>query len=269
MTKPTQFLVDELREISLDSIVVNPLQPRKYFSQEELKELSNSILTMGIIHPPVVRPLSCGTRYELISGERRLRAAELGGLKSIPVVIKHVNAKHSAGAALIENIQRVDLNPIEIAKALKTLINQWGVSQAELALKVGKKRSTIANYLRLLTLPLEIQESVQENKVSMGHAKAILALVDKKQQKLLHSKILSEKLNVREAESQAGKTLKRKRKVPVFQKDAILRQLAEKMQLKWGTKVTIQGKGDQGSITIDYYSLDDLDRLMEAWDISI
>jgi ParB family chromosome partitioning protein len=258
---------EELREVEITQIAVNPFQPRRHFNQEELQELAASIQAVGMIHPPVVRPLG-NQHYELVSGERRFRAAQLAGLMRLPVLIKPHSDALSAQAALIENIQRVDLNPIEIARALHVLANQLQLRQEELAQQVGKKRSTVANYLRLLTLPQEIQESVLSGKITMGHAKAILSLEEAEEQHVLHEKILKEGLSVRQAE-QTGQRLsqKEKRAPAVAAQDPHLTALTEKLQQRLGTKVAIRGEGVCGSIEIAYYSLDDLDRLLDFFGI--
>lgn len=254
----------EVREIELTKIVVNQFQPRRHFAQTELEELAESIKAVGLIHPPVVRPCDDGQTYELVSGERRLRASQIAGLVKIPVMIRRSSNSISAQAALIENIQRVDLNPIEIAKALRSLIEQFGFNQDELSHRIGKKRSTVTNYLRLLSLPKNIQDSIFQNHMTMGHAKAIMSLEGFEKQNLLHEIILRDELTVREAEDASlriAEKAKKQRLIPLT-RDFFLEQLAERIQQKLGTKVTIQGKGKRGKIYIDYYSLDDLDRLM-------
>jgi ParB family chromosome partitioning protein len=258
---------EEVKEVPLELIVVNPYQPRRYFSQEELGELAQSIHAVGLIHPPVVRPLENGS-FELVSGERRFRASQLAGLKMIQVLVRNGSHSISAQAALIENIQRVNLNPIEIAKALKALIEQFGLMQDDLALRIGKKRSTVANYLRLLSLPKNIQDSVSSNTISMGHAKAILVLEGFEKQNLLHELILRDDLNVRETEEAALRIAqKAKRQNLVYaNRDFFLEQVAERIQQTLGTKVIIHGKGKKGRISIDYYNLDDLDRLIAIFE---
>lgn len=252
-----------LAEIDVDSIKANPYQPRTQFSQEELEELAFSIREFGLIHPPVVR-LSENGGYELISGERRYQASKLAGLRKIPVLIRSSTHTVSAQLALIENIQRVDLNPLEVAKALKALVEEFGFSQEDLAQRIGKKRSTVANYLRLLALPKGIQDGLAGNMITMGHAKAILSLDTADQQTLLFELILRDSLSVRQAEESAKRlTEKAKKKTLVYaNRDFFLEQLSEKIQERLGTKVFIQGKGRRGRIHIDYYSLDDLDRVL-------
>lgn len=263
---------DELKEVPLAQIVVNPYQPRHDFKSEELDELAQSIKTVGLLHPPLVRPLPQSECYEIISGERRYRAAKLANLKSIPVFIRHTSHNISAEAALIENIQRVDLNPLEIAKALKRLMEEFQLNQDNLSQRIGKKRSTIANYLRLLSLPHSIQESIKRGTITIGHAKAILAL-DGDKQHLLHELIIRDEMNVRETElaaSRIGEKAKKKQ-LSYVTKDFYLEQIAEKIQHKLGTKVTIQGKSGtkKGRIAIDYYSYDDLDRLLNIFGVNI
>lgn len=238
---------EEVKEVSLELIVVNPHQPRRHFSQEELKELAQSILAIGLIHPPVVRPLNNGT-FELVSGERRFRASQLAGLVTMQVLVRDSSHAISAQAALIENIQRVDLNPIEVAKALKNLVEQFGFAQDELATRIGKKRSTVANYLRLLGLPKNIQDSVSADTITMGHAKAILALEGFEKQNLLYELIVRDDLNVREAEEAAVRlSQKAKRQDLAYaNRDFYLDLVAERIQQSLGTKVSIQGKGKKG-----------------------
>lgn len=259
---------DTLIEIPFGKIQVSPYQPRRHFAREELEELAQSIRAVGLIHPPTVRYLPESEKYELISGERRLRAAELAGLTQIPVLVRQTSSLDAAQAALIENIQRVDLNPIEIAKALKGLIEQFSWTQEELAKRIGKKRSTLANYLRLLTLPKSIQESLINGEITMGHAKAILSLVGFEKQALLHGLVRRDDLTVRQAE-EAALRLGEKVKKPLSlesKRDCFIEELTTKLQQKFGTKVTLVGSGKQGKICIDYYSLDDLDRLLELFE---
>jgi ParB family chromosome partitioning protein len=260
---------DDLREVLLSQIQINPYQPRREFKKEELQELADSIKAVGIIHPPLVRMLGDSEKYELIAGERRFRASQIACLKSIPVLVRKTSYAQSAQAALIENIQRIDLNPLEIAKALKQLMDDFNFSQERLSQQIGKKRSTVANYLRLLTLPMTIQTSIWQGAISMGHAKAILALESEDKQKLLHDLILRDTLNVREAEQAAARINQKakKQQLSYVTRDFYLEQLAEKIQQNLGTKVVIQGKGKKGRISIDYYNLDDLDRLLDIFGI--
>lgn len=270
MKREEAVYAEEINYVPLDKIVLNPYQPRRGIEQADLEELAQSIKAVGLLHPPLVRPLPQSDQYELISGERRYRAAHLAGMKTIPVLIRFsVSHSISAQAALIENVQRVDLNPMDIAKALHRLILEFGFTQEELAQRIGKKRSTVANYIRLLSLPVFIQDSVSKDLLTMGHAKAVLALDGEEKQALLHELILRDNLTVREAEEAALRIQDKAKKqtLTYASRDFYLEHLAEKIQHKLGTKVQIQGKGKRGRISIDYYSLDDLDRLLTLFGV--
>lgn len=255
--------LDELKEVDVTEIVASPHQPRNAFNQEELEGLAESIRNVGLLHPPLVRKTSFG--YELISGERRLRAAVLSGMKKIPVFIRKSEESYSAESALIENIQRVDLNPLEVARSLKYLMSEFSLSQEALAFKIGKKRSTLANYLRLLTLPEAIQQGVKEEKITMGHAKAVLSLEGAQKQLQLYHQIVRHQMNVREAEKAAKKSAHSKEsplKKDIFS-DALAKKLSEKMQ----APVSLLSRGKGGTLKIDYEDLADLDRLLEIFGI--
>lgn len=255
---------DELLEVKIDKITVNPYQPRRNFKKEELEELAQSIKSVGLIHPPLVRYIPQEDQYELISGERRFRASQLAGKTKIPVFVRRSTDTLSAQTALIENVQRVDLNPLEIAKALKKLTDDFGYSQDQLAYKIGKKRSTVANYLRLLLLPVNIQNSLSSALITMGHAKAILALDEVDKQSLLHELILRDDLSVREAEQAAARIGEKAKKnqLQYVPRDFYIEELAEKIQRQIGTKAIIHHKGKRGHLSLYYYNLDDLDRLL-------
>lgn len=257
---------DQLIEVEIEKISVNPYQPRQQFLQQELEELAASIRTVGLIHPPIVRTLHHG--YELVSGERRLRAAQLAGFSKIPVIVREHEERTSAEVALIENLQRFDLNPLEIAKALHQLMETFELNQEQLAARIGKKRSTIANYLRLLTLPELIQRSLIQDAISMGHAKAILSIEQKERQLILHERIIDDRLSVREAEALALQLQKENKKSENKEQSSIyIRQLEELLQHHFGTKVTFEGKEQSGRICITYYDLDDLERLLGMFGI--
>jgi ParB family chromosome partitioning protein len=252
-----------IKEVEIDKIVVNPYQPRDVFSDDALDELAQSIQSVGIIHPPVVRQL--GNTFELISGERRYRAAKLAGLVKIPVVVHEGTRSYSAQATLIENIQRVDLNPLEIAKGLKRLLEEFGFHHEELADRVGKKRATVTNYLRLLSLPKAIQDSLKSGQITMGHAKAILSLDGFDKQLQCFEAIIADDLSCREAESLAQKLALQKMAPPtrILTRDVFLESLQQKLEEKFGTKVLVEGKGKKGTIKIEYFDLDDLDRVLQ------
>jgi ParB family transcriptional regulator, chromosome partitioning protein len=252
-------------EVEWDAVRVSPFQPRRTFSEEELEELAASIRTVGLIHPPVVRPVVTSSGkvlyYELIAGERRWRAIQKAGFRTLKVIIRTSNDAQAAQSTLIENVQRVNLDPIELADAFKKLIEVFRMSQEEVAEKVGKKRSTVANYLRLLTLPEKIKHSISSGEISMGHAKAILSLGSPIEQLHLSEHILANKMNVREAERESRK-LQNGQKRASTKRDIHVEELEEKLQRSLGTQVQIDHTKKGGRITLHYCSMDDLERLL-------
>jgi ParB family chromosome partitioning protein len=251
---------EEVIHLDIDRIFPGEQQPRKAFRDDSLKELAASIKERGVLQPVIVSRVGDGT-FRLVTGERRWRAAALAGLKKIPALIKNVASKDSLEIALIENIQREDLNPIETAEAFSRLITDFDLTQDELSGKVGKDRATIANYLRLLKLPEEIKALIYNGSLSTGHAKAILTIDGKANQIEAARKIIRKGLSVREAEA----LVKRVSRPPKakFKKDPQISSLEEKLIKSLGTKVRILNKGKKGKIEIEYYSLDELDRLLE------
>ncbi|MDP1835538.1 MAG: ParB/RepB/Spo0J family partition protein [Chlamydiales bacterium] len=252
---------EELRVLPIDLIRPNKSQPRRHFAKDEIAQLAASIKAVGLIHPPLVQELSDGQGFELISGERRLRACREAGLTSIRVLVRQGNSSISAQLALIENVQRVDLNALEVARSLQKLIDEFGLTQRELTRRIAKKRSTIANYLRLLTLPITIQQSLQIGKVSTGHAKAILSLSCPNKQEKLHQDIILRKLTVRQAELAAKGAEK---KEVVADEGLHLRALEERIQQRVGARTEIRGKGTKGQVVLHYQDLDDLDRILSS-----
>ena len=249
--------------IELEKITSNPNQPRKSFDETELAELADSIKQQGLIQPIVVQDSGDGS-YTIIAGERRTRAARLAGLSKVPVVLRNYSDEKRMVVSLIENIQRANLNPIEEAAAYKQLMELETLSQDEVAAKVGKNRTTVANAVRLLKLSPQIQESIKNNDLSPGHARAILSLTDNKAQEALYREILKKGLSVREAEKQAAVNQEKKAKKSITKDRAPeLAAMEEKFITHLGTKVAINGNLKKGSIVIDYYSMEDLDRLYE------
>lgn len=250
-------------EIELSRITPNEFQPRKHFTDGPLEELAASIKSKGVIQPVVVRK-NPGGGYELIAGERRYRASAMAGLKKIPAIVKDVAPVEALELALIENIQREELNPIETAEAFDRLIGEFGLKQDEMAEKVGKDRSTVSNFLRLLELPADCKRDMAEGMLSMGHAKAILSLDDPGRQLLLRREIITRGLSVREAEAMAkrmkaqGRIIKKK-PAPSAQ----VSMLEDDLKRKLGTKVHIKAKGKGGAIVIEYYSSGELERLLD------
>ena len=251
----------------IEEIVPNRSQPRKHFDESRLQELSESIKEKGILEPLIVRRIEQG--YELIVGERRWRAAQKAGLKEVPVLVKEAEGREALELSLIENLQRENLNPVEEAEAFKRLTEEFNVSQGELATRLGKDRTTIANTLRLLKLPLEVRNQLLQNRITSGHARAILSLETKEKQKELCSRIIQKGLSVREAEAIAKRwSEKPKKKGPSDQRrgelESQLNSLQDSLRQYLGTKVRITPNGKRGKIEIEYYSHEDLQRIVEA-----
>ncbi len=247
--------------IEIDRITANPYQPRADFDPKSLEELSRSILEKGLIQPITVRRVDGG--YQLISGERRLRAVQRAGLQTIPAYIIEVQGDTQLlELALVENIQREELNPIEIAHAYQRLTGEYNYTQEEIAAKVGKDRSTVANFLRLLKLPEKIREGLRSGKLTMGHARALLAVDGEREQLRLYEKILGGGFTVRTVERTA-----RSRKSKAGRHTSHgggLHHAEEQLKRTLGTKVKVHGKGGgRGEIVIEYFSADDLERILE------
>jgi len=248
-------------EILVDDIVPNKLQPRKYFDDEKLEELVFSIQEKGVLQPVIVQK-SRGNNYELIVGERRWRASKKAGLKKIPAVVRDVSDAESLEIAIIENIHRHDLNPIEEAQAYSQLANEFGLTQEKLARRLGKNRASIANTLRLLKLPRGVKEDMIAGRFSMGHARALLGLESAKDTETLRREILKRDMNVRQTEERV-RQLKTSpsTKVPEKRKNIFLKNLQMELGRKLGTKVEIVPKQKGGKLVITYYSNDDLERI--------
>ena len=251
----------------IEEIIPNRSQPRKHFDESKLQELAESIKEKGILEPLIVRKTDQG--YELIVGERRWRAAQKAGLKEVPVVVKEAEGREALEISLIENLQREDLNPIEAAEAFKHLIEEFKISQEDLSKRIGKDRTTIANTLRLLKLPIEIRNQLLQNRITSGHARAILSLESKEKQKELCALIIKKGLSVREAEALAKRwSEKPKKSITAVKKkgdlESQLNSLQDSLRKYLGTKVQINRKGNRGKIEIEYYSHQDLERIVEA-----
>jgi len=261
-----------INNIRISQIEVNPYQPRSEFDKDALRELSDSIRLQGLIQPITVRKLgNSGTHFQLISGERRLRAARLAGLTEIPAYVRTANDQQMLEMALTENIQREDLNALEVAISFQRMIEECNLKQEELGDRVSKNRSTVTNYLRLLRLPPTIQASIRDNKISMGHARALLGVEDIDKQLFVHQEIITKELSVRRVEElvraiQNGlikKSSLKKNGAMSFQYKKIQDDLASKFATR--VKLKVQGKG-KGSIEIPFISEDDLNRILELLD---
>lgn len=251
--------------LEIHSVQVNPRQPRSNFNKENLQDLANSIKEQGVIEPILVRMRS--GKYELVAGERRLRAAKLAGLAMIPSIIKEFSDQQSLELAIVENLQREDLNAMDEAQGYNKLITEFNLTQEEVAKKIGKNRSTIANMLRLLSLPEKVKQSLAKDEISFGHARALLSIDNEEKQLELLKQIKKNNLNVRDVEvlsgaPMAGAKPKTKRK-RAFTQNTELNALVEKLTTHFGTKVKILGSQQRGRIEIDYFSKEDLDRILE------
>lgn len=248
-------------EIPIANIIPNPHQPRLHFDPTKLDELAESIKEHGILQPLVVSRI--GEQYELIAGERRFQAAKKIGLESVPVVVRDVTEQQKLELAIIENIQRHNLNPIEEAKSYLRLVDEFGLGQEAVAKKMGKSRSSIANTLRLLSLPVEIQRAVAEGKISEGHAKALLAIENPEKQRAVFDLIIKEELTVRETEVRVRSiSVKPHLRSAVTLNPEII-QRAEHLTEVLGTKVKITPAGKGGKVIIEYYAPEDLDGLLK------
>ncbi len=260
--KNADKLVGTILEIELSSIDVNPYQPRTYFDEEALRELASSIKELGVIQPITVRKLE-GNKFQLVSGERRFRASKLIGNKTIPAYIRIANDQEMLEMALVENIQRKNLDPIEVALSYQRLIDEIQLTQEELSTRVGKKRSTVTNYLRLLKLDPILQTGMRDGFISMGHGRAMINLENTEDQLAIYEKILREKLSVRQTEDivkslKSGKATKPKKKtIPAFVKDS-----KKEISTFFGHKIDISvGNNGKGKITIPFHSEEDFNRI--------
>lgn len=251
-----------ISKININEIYPNPNQPRKTFDKESLEELAESIRIHGLIQPITVNKMSDG--YLIIAGERRYRACKLAGLTQIDAIVKNYSGRQIAEISIIENLQREDLNPIEIAKSLQKLMQEYNITQEQVASRIGKNRSSIANYIRLLSLYPEVIDMIEKGKVSHGHAKCLVAITDYPTQLMLAKKVAQNKLTVRALEKEIDALLgKNKSKKTASLPSNELMAFIGDLQRKLGTKVTLLGNDKKGRIYIDYYSQDDLDRIYD------
>jgi ParB family transcriptional regulator, chromosome partitioning protein len=254
---------ETVQEINVKDLRPNPYQPRKVFEKEAIEELKNSILEHGILQPIIVRKSIKG--YEIVVGERRFRAACEANLKTIPAVVRDLTEQQMMELAVLENLQREDLNPIEEGAAYQTLMEKLGLTQEELAKRLGKSRPHLANHIRLLSLPAKIQELISSGKISMGHGRALLGLRQKDKLQAVAEKTVKEGLNVRQLElliQQLNQAVPRETKKKP-DKDIFIRDQETILRERFGTTVTIKQSKNKGKIEIEFFSKDDLNRILE------
>lgn len=262
---PEHDLKKDIFSLELSSIRPNPFQPREDYSDAEIASLIDSVKSKGIIQPVIVR--KSGKLFELVCGERRYRAAKKAGLRKIPVVIKELTDREVLEIALIENLQRKDLNPIEEARAYKRLINEFGLTQSEVSKVIVKERSTVTNRLRLLKLPNPIQSMVMRNEISEGHARTLLSLKDETQMLSIAKVIIRKNLSVRDVEKLIHKKVKTIKKTK--EKDIFTNEIERILREKFGTRCIIQKRGKSGKLVIEFYSKEDLERILDILSIKI
>jgi len=263
---------ERIERVPVTKIAPSPLQPRKQFAEESLRELADSIRAQGIVQPLIVRPR--GDNFELIAGERRWRAAQMAGLTEAPVVVREADDRTVLEWALIENLQRENLNPIEEALGYAQLMQQFRLTQEEAAAKVGRSRPVVANALRLLKLDPELQIWVRDGRLSVGHAKVILGLTDHAKQRLASERVLKKSLNVRQTEELVGYLQQtgapgEKKSARGAAPDAHVHRLQEQLQQRFGTKALVRYHQGKGSIEIKFFSDDDLDRILKVAGIEL
>jgi ParB family chromosome partitioning protein len=266
---------ERVLRVTLDQVVPSPLQPRKRFNDEHLNELVESIREHGVIQPLIVRPVN--GKYELIAGERRWRASTLLNLSEVPVILREASDQDVLEMALIENLQREDLDPLEEAEAYARLSREFGLKQEEIAQRVGKNRATVSNVMRLLDLDAEVQTLISRRMLSSGHAKAILGLKTKAEQRMLADMVVRKKLNVRDTEKLVSEMINGKSSTPKKsaksklspQAESYLRQIQDQLRGRYATNVAIQHTDKRGKIEIEYYGNEDLGRILELMGISL
>lgn len=265
---------DRVLNVGLDKVVASPLQPRKHFQEDQLNELVESIREHGVIQPLIVREVN--GKYELIAGERRFRASSKLKLKDVPVIVREASDRDVLEMALIENLQREDLDPLEEAVAYSRLAKEFGLKQEEIAQRVGKNRATVSNSIRLLDLDEQVQTMVSRGMLSAGHAKAILGIKTKAEQRMLADMVVRKKMNVRDTEKLVsdqinGKTVTKKAVKSKIspQAEVYIRQIQDQLRSRYATNVAIQHGDKRGKIEIEYYGNEDLGRVLELMGVSV
>lgn len=250
-----------VNEVKTSLIDVNPHQPRTIFDEDGLSELTASIKKHGVLQPLVVTPK--GDHFELIAGERRLRASKKAGLDKVPVIIRDAKEHEKLEIAIIENVHRSDLNPMDEAVSYRKLTEEFGYTQDKISEIIGKSRATISNKIRLLSLPVDIKKAIKDGEISEGHAKALLGIEDPNRQRAMFEEIISSGLNVRDVERRAKHKNQNPKNENAFEPDLVTRQLADDLKTFLGAKVAIKNTAKGGKIEIDYYSQEELARIYQ------
>lgn len=261
---------EQFTMLALEKLVANPNQPRKFFAEDKLAQLAESIAQKGVLQPILVRPVD--GKYQIVAGERRYRAAERLGLAEVPArIVVDLNERDMLEISIVENLQRDDLNPLELAEGYQRLVNEFNLTQAELSTRVGKDRSSVANTLRLLNLPAEVKAKIASGQLKEGHARAILALEDEREQLELARKIIEEDLTVRAIEEiiYGGQRKKRGRSLKLKTRPVEISQAETALKRRLGTAVTIQRGLKRGKISIQFYGDSDLTRILELLGVEL
>ncbi len=261
---------EQFTMLALEKLVANPNQPRKFFAEDKLAQLAESIAQKGVLQPILVRPVD--GKYQIVAGERRYRAAERLGLAEVPArIVEDLNERDMLEISIVENLQRDDLNPLELAEGYQRLVNEFNLTQAELSTRVGKDRSSVANTLRLLNLPAEVKAKIASGQLKEGHARAILALEDEREQLELARKIIEEDLTVRAIEEiiYGGQRKKRGRSLKLKTRPVEISQAETALKRRLGTAVTIQRGLKRGKISIQFYGDSDLTRILELLGVEL
>jgi len=263
---PAESKSDSVSMLSLEDVRPNPFQPRTRFDPQALEELSSSIKSTGVLQPVLVRKHAQGG-YELVAGERRLKAAGMAGLDAIPAIVREVGDREMMELALVENLQREDLNPIDEAKAYQALVSKVGLTHDQVSERVGKQRSSVTNSLRLLGLPVEVQEMVSRGTLSAGHARALLGLDNAGDQLATARYVQAKGFSVRRTEALVARKLRRRHSRSAPARQSAYTEWETKLQQKFSTRVQIRAGRKGGIIEFEYYGSEDLERLLEAWGV--
>jgi ParB family chromosome partitioning protein len=266
---PTEVLEhgpDGIELLTIENIGPNPFQPRSRFDEQALQELANSIKATGVLQPILVRKLASGS-HQLVAGERRLKAAGLAGLEKVPAIVRTVGDAEMMELALVENLQREDLNPIDEAKGYQGLVSKIGLTHDQISERVGRQRSSITNSLRLLSLPGEVQDMVSRGTLSAGHARALLALESPGDQLASARYVQAKGFSVRRTEAMINRKLRRRPARPKAARQLVLTEWEGRLQQKFATRVQIHVGRKTGTVEFEYYGQEDLERLLEAWEV--